>query len=88
MTRVNQIAMAAATTSNPAKSPCRFCTDQAGYAAMRTYAKAWPDRLWAHAVVTVRYAFHRSPGTSRGCWLSTGRAEAAVPTNTANGGSP
>ena len=54
MTSVNQIAMAAATTSNPAKSPRRFSTDQAGYAAMRTYAKAWPDRLWAHAVVTVR----------------------------------
>ncbi|MGB3763049.1 MAG: IS110 family transposase [Ornithinimicrobium sp.] len=25
----------------------RFSTDQAGYAAMRTYAKKWPDRLWA-----------------------------------------
>ncbi len=25
----------------------RFTTDQAGYAAMRTYAKAWPDRVWA-----------------------------------------
>jgi transposase len=25
----------------------RFATDQAGYAAMRTYAKAWPDRVWA-----------------------------------------
>jgi transposase len=25
----------------------RFPTDQAGYAAMRTYAKAWPDRVWA-----------------------------------------
>jgi transposase len=25
----------------------RFTTDQAGYAAMRTYAKRWPDRLWA-----------------------------------------
>ena len=25
----------------------RFTTDQAGYAAMRTYAKTWPDRLWA-----------------------------------------
>ena len=25
----------------------RFTTDQAGYEAMRTYVKAWPDRLWA-----------------------------------------
>jgi transposase len=25
----------------------RFTTDQAGYTAMRTYAKAWPDRVWA-----------------------------------------
>src|SRR3954465_4178505 len=25
----------------------RFSTDRAGYAAMRTYAKAWPDRVWA-----------------------------------------
>ena len=25
----------------------RFTTDQAGYAAMRTYVKAWPDRVWA-----------------------------------------
>ena len=25
----------------------RFTTDQAGYVAMRTYAKAWPDRVWA-----------------------------------------
>ena len=25
----------------------RFATDQAGYAAMRTYAKAWPERVWA-----------------------------------------
>jgi transposase len=25
----------------------RFTTDQAGYAAMRTYAKSWPDRFWA-----------------------------------------
>ncbi len=25
----------------------RFPTDQAGYAAMRTYAKAWPQRVWA-----------------------------------------
>jgi transposase len=25
----------------------RFTTDQAGYTAMRKYAKAWPDRLWA-----------------------------------------
>ena len=25
----------------------RFTTDQAGYAAMRRYAKAWPDRVWA-----------------------------------------
>ena len=25
----------------------RFTTDQAGYAAMRTYAKIWPDRVWA-----------------------------------------
>ncbi len=25
----------------------RFRTDQAGYTAMRTYAKAWPDRVWA-----------------------------------------
>jgi transposase len=25
----------------------RFSTDQAGYSAMRTYAKNWPDRLWA-----------------------------------------
>ena len=25
----------------------RFSTDQAGYAAMRTYAKSWPDRVWA-----------------------------------------
>jgi transposase len=27
--------------------PLRFRTDKAGYAAMRTYAKAWPDRVWA-----------------------------------------
>ena len=25
----------------------RFDTDQAGYKAMRAYAKAWPDRVWA-----------------------------------------
>ncbi len=25
----------------------RFTTEQAGYAAMRTYAKTWPDRVWA-----------------------------------------
>ena len=25
----------------------RFTTDQAGYTAMRTYAKTWPDRIWA-----------------------------------------
>jgi transposase len=25
----------------------RFTTDQAGYAAMRKYAKVWPDRVWA-----------------------------------------
>ncbi|MGN6131250.1 MAG: IS110 family transposase, partial [Nocardioidaceae bacterium] len=25
----------------------RFTTDRAGYAAMRRYAKAWPDRVWA-----------------------------------------
>ena len=25
----------------------RFTTDRAGYKAMRTYAKAWPDRVWA-----------------------------------------
>ena len=25
----------------------RFTTDRAGYAAMRTYAKAWPQRTWA-----------------------------------------
>jgi transposase len=25
----------------------RFATDQAGYARMRTYAKSWPDRVWA-----------------------------------------
>ncbi|MCK0112839.1 IS110 family transposase [Ornithinimicrobium sp. F0845] len=25
----------------------RFSTDQAGYAAMRKYAKSWPDRVWA-----------------------------------------
>ena len=25
----------------------RFRTDQAGYAAMRTYVKNWPDRVWA-----------------------------------------
>jgi transposase len=25
----------------------RFGTDQAGYTALRTYAKNWPDRVWA-----------------------------------------
>ncbi|MFC7724884.1 IS110 family transposase [Nocardioides sp. GCM10028917] len=25
----------------------RFATDQAGYTAMRTYVKSWPDRVWA-----------------------------------------
>ena len=25
----------------------RFTTDQAGYTAMRKYAKSWPDRVWA-----------------------------------------
>ncbi len=25
----------------------RFSTDQAGYSAMRSYAKGWPDRVWA-----------------------------------------
>ena len=25
----------------------RFATDKAGYAAMRTYVKTWPDRVWA-----------------------------------------
>ncbi len=27
----------------------RFSTDQAGYTAMRTYAKTWPERVWAIA---------------------------------------
>jgi transposase len=26
---------------------CRFTTDRAGYAAMRAYVEAWPDRTWA-----------------------------------------
>jgi hypothetical protein len=25
----------------------RFSTDRAGYAAMRTYVRAWPQRVWA-----------------------------------------
>ncbi len=25
----------------------RFTTDQAGYAAMRAYAKTWAERVWA-----------------------------------------
>ena len=25
----------------------RFTTDKAGYAAMRSYLEAWPDRIWA-----------------------------------------
>jgi hypothetical protein len=25
----------------------RFATDRAGYAAMKTYAKKWPERVWA-----------------------------------------
>jgi transposase len=25
----------------------RFSTDQAGYTALRTYAKNWPERVWA-----------------------------------------
>ncbi|MGB9374010.1 MAG: transposase, partial [Jiangellales bacterium] len=25
----------------------RFSTDQAGYSAMRRYAKSWPERVWA-----------------------------------------
>lgn len=25
----------------------RFTTDKPGYAAMRTYVKAWPERVWA-----------------------------------------
>ncbi len=25
----------------------RFSTDQVGYSAMRTYAKTWPERVWA-----------------------------------------
>ena len=25
----------------------RFTTDRAGYSAMRTYAKTWPQRVWA-----------------------------------------
>ncbi len=25
----------------------RFSTDRAGYTAMRTYAKTWPERVWA-----------------------------------------
>ena len=25
----------------------RFTTDKAGFAAMRTYAKTWPARIWA-----------------------------------------
>ena len=25
----------------------RFTTDKSGYAAMRNYAKSWPDRVWA-----------------------------------------
>jgi hypothetical protein len=25
----------------------RFATDRTGYAAMRKYAKAWPERVWA-----------------------------------------
>ena len=25
----------------------RFTTDQAGYTAMRKYAKSWPERVWA-----------------------------------------
>ncbi len=25
----------------------RFTTDRSGYMAMRTYTKAWPERVWA-----------------------------------------
>ena len=25
----------------------RFTTDNAGYTAMRTYVKTWPERVWA-----------------------------------------
>src|SRR3954471_3521415 len=31
----------------PVRGSGRFTTDQAGYAAMRNYAKAWSDRVWA-----------------------------------------
>ena len=42
----------------------RFSTDQAGYTAMRTYAKNWPDRVWAVEAATAPVV--RSPsGCSR-----------------------
>ncbi len=39
----------------------RFTTDQAGYAAMRAYVKAWPDRVWS----LVRWAGGRRPWSAR-----------------------
>jgi transposase len=35
------------TTANNCLARGRFATDQAGYAAMRIYAKTWPHRVWA-----------------------------------------
>ena len=41
----------------------RFTTDQAGYSAMRKYAKIWPERTWA------------VEGAKR-CWAAAGSATA------------
>ena len=32
---------------NASSATGRFATDRAGYAAMLTYVKAWPARVWA-----------------------------------------
>src|SRR5665647_1633996 len=41
----------------------RFTTDRAGYAAMRTYAKSWPERMWA-----VEGANGAGPGDAQPRW--------------------
>ena len=48
----------------------RFTTDKAGYAAMRAYVKAWPERTWA--VEGANGAGRLGPAAARS-WRARGR---------------
>ena len=51
----------------------RFTTDQAGYAAMRKYAPAWPDRVWAVEGATAPAGLWRSDCSRTANTWSTSR---------------